>query len=1682
MTESRLHSENYEINKENGTPLELHHDEPLVHAAAEIVEGAGFSTKLSHSKLVHQFHKLLKPAEHAVRGHSFLHDYKKNRHSGHSHFASIAGATTGFGARGITQAAALAEATAIGTFAGTGVGALVTVPLLAAPTYTFSKTNEVGETVSGIVADAIDDTHEAISSAEVHYSSLGLGEPDVLVPREIFPVKKIKQKDLDQQLEKEKSMFRNRNTESDKKTEELDQKVGQRAEQRSTRRIISRRTVPVRGAVKVSASVKKDPKLVELESLLMQSGMSSEKRDEVTRTLNTIDVKLTEIRDSQIRLEELKNQDSYIQAFQGLDKFSQTIAKIGIRLQSRELVLFAGGLSSISEIGTGLAKLGNFSGTMAEVGLGAIVSGGTSIFSGVIGLGFSLLDHFMREEQPDLLGEALQTISQQIREVHTEVTDVKHMLYSGLRHLSEMMFHLSKGLEQLSEQQRQTFELARRGFQVVQTALQDIRIENNTFHQRILADLGYLIDIAESKELSHYKQEIQECVDLIRFHLEQKESDKSKLKTQLFKLRSKIKKVCATELNGATEFLKLKHDPRQAAGFLLRRLSNGDDALGFLAEEFERITKKSLSKLGIEKDKLFCSSLWVQGATDYLELLSQPTFQEVESERSLKEVSDQSNNVVKFMSAIGQSKIIEKLLAKHDEYLHELQLLILSRMNAKKTRREEKETKDHQQTKVTKHTLKEYFSNPADRALLDELLYKIDYNYLLINRFVEIGGFVNKKQIVGDLEYSTTLWNKSFNFTEIPTTTVAPYYDLMEPAFINFQNPIYGYNVPNYQYINANLEIIGGHKVKIDGKDNFVFMSCGVVAPYSWNADTGLSAGSVTFSIICHDVVTNKVSTPMTTSSGIPSNYKLHTSGNADWAWASSHVVTLADNKPYFVFFTGGSGHVAMFDLEEQKSLACDNSKPFSFSVPMPSFRGNRFGHQSTLTTTCYTHIAFNRVLMIHQVDWQSTPDYAVVKYYSYDLENRRRIEYQNLSGMEIAKTCLKSPNQLFFQTIQSYDNSDMTILSGLLVPGDSITLGISSRKFDNEELSLDTSWTYHADISIPIQATEINQVRSETIGNNQLIVSSIKTKENSNKLVVMFGNYEKQDFSHFECDLPPIHEIADWQTLRTTVFSMGGKSYAIATLLDPNYKSLVFLIDPEKQQIMRLADGPQLEFRPSVLDRLPRVSYYDAYLSRSRRNVPGMFPVNGYAIHVSEHEDMLTLHFSYANSNGMGGSIELATYNLAPKVKSELDVGLLIDVEPSKKEIPDNALGLSITNIQTLVNSTKTLPKPKELPTLSLVPDSGSNPTITKSPKMKTGISTAACYGDDLNKLFKNLISTHNILNELINDLKSKMSLLEDIHTQINISYESINKLGITMTSNGLNDIEAGISSLNDVAQAFNMLNILFKTLNGYKYTLAKEVSVLIKEIHRIVTKIEKSKTQLDLGTAETKGIPKTLSTSALSLFSLGRGFDKKTLAKLNHFLMTLGIKQSAISDGVNKVDQLNTMLEPHGICVEEVARDGNCFYRAAADLLNKINKCDNYTHGDLRKLAAKHVIDNIDFYRQYIPGNLDSFIAKGSEQGKWAEDIMPHALARALNCNIVIINSDQTTPIVIKRAGATNTLSLGYEVGAHYNSLVMIANDDTRPGEYLSELLDAAPIDDFNPIVVNSETFSGMNGIAPH
>ena len=134
------------------------------------------------------------------------------------------------------------------------------------------------------------------------------------------------------------------------------------------------------------------------------------------------------------------------------------------------------------------------------------------------------------------------------------------------------------------------------------------------------------------------------------------------------------------------------------------------------------------------------------------------------------------------------------------------------------------------------------------------------------------------------------------------------------------------------------------------------------------------------------------------------------------------------------------------------------------------------------------------------------------------------------------------------------------------------------------------------------------------------------------------------------------------------------------------------------------------------------------------------------------------------------------------------------------------------------------------------------------------------------------------------------------------------------------------------------------------------------------------------------------------------------------------------------------------YGFKAKKIDNDGNCLFRAVADQLQHqlgipfAGGASPYMV--LRRIAANHIISNIDLYKPFTAAQtvaaVEKLVADIEQDREWAGDEALAILSRALQVTIVVVRDKAANVTVYKPAAAPNgTLYLYYKNLSHYESL---------------------------------------------
>ena len=125
---------------------------------------------------------------------------------------------------------------------------------------------------------------------------------------------------------------------------------------------------------------------------------------------------------------------------------------------------------------------------------------------------------------------------------------------------------------------------------------------------------------------------------------------------------------------------------------------------------------------------------------------------------------------------------------------------------------------------------------------------------------------------------------------------------------------------------------------------------------------------------------------------------------------------------------------------------------------------------------------------------------------------------------------------------------------------------------------------------------------------------------------------------------------------------------------------------------------------------------------------------------------------------------------------------------------------------------------------------------------------------------------------------------------------------------------------------------------------------------------------------------------------------------------------------------------LEYNGCIIQNVEKDGNCFFRAVALALGQPEN----SHNDLRESAARYIENNSQEFTNFSE-NLSFYVRFISQPGVWADNISIQALSDKLgiNINIYRLYDDSITQITPRTGSSEHTIRLLY-TGNHYMAIL--------------------------------------------
>lgn len=964
------------------------------HYIQDGIEVADHVTHISKHPLAKVVHKILKPVTIILEGSDVVRDYKENRHEGHSTLASTTGAAAGFLTRRGLETAAFLESNVAAGAIETGIG--IPLGLLAAGTAvkTLQQKNAASHAMNYAVAHGVDMVEEQVANSEMYYSMAGVDEPGILIPKSLIRLttqkpnqrldEKPKQHDVEIETKKDHAA-----QPSTKETAHEQAPVRSESSTQSQGATINNQTMP---------DITLTPEDKQTAEFLIDHGASPTQVETVYHDKESWQIAKDaafRFAENEKKLEGLRNQAECIQIFQGVGAVCDALSQC----KSAELRhigrLGTPIMSALVHVETLWGVFSGGAGSLATVG----VAGSFFAIGGLVAAGICLLDRLFGsddEAQQRQLMDSLNAIYDLTATVRREMHERFDRVDYAIQHVAGLMtgycHQIIQNQKVIFEQNKRLFELSLHGFRSITTLLNDFRAENRLDHERIFSQFSYVTGLQEVEILHRLKKSIAHKIAFIQQKnedLNEPELDeldqhlcRESMKNQFSELASDLKDCVSAEYNGQEQFDLMNRDPKLAVNFLKGRAAQKDDALGFLLEATKDATGKEFSG---DESKLPVTSLWSNTVRDYISLSHLPALRDCNTTAVLKEIKEQSDTLLEFLKYIKTSGVIDTLLQRHKEYLYELQDALHQAFTQNQRSKPGIKDKKSDESLERKLTVREYCAGGVAKAMVDNILYKIDYNYLLVNKLAYLGGYSQafQKQL-SNLDRSTNLLDQSFNFNETPTEAYAS--SLHDATQIVAKSKYY--DIPYYA---EHLESAGA--LILPGSATMGFFNT-----MAYSADRPDAKEHLSLSVDEYDVRTSLIVNGQRVNSRTPAavlpfpllEYKQDYHRSANHAWASYLPV-----NQHVVLFSGGSGYVSLYNTGSKTWQAIDTTpqlwpwetkssqSELKFSVPLPP--------HAQPDTTSYTHVLHDRYLHITKLKWQGR-NAPLVDFQVVDLEEKRRL------------------------------------------------------------------------------------------------------------------------------------------------------------------------------------------------------------------------------------------------------------------------------------------------------------------------------------------------------------------------------------------------------------------------------------------------------------------------------------------------------------------------------------------------------------------------------------------------------------------------------------------------------------------------------------------------------------------
>jgi hypothetical protein len=193
-----------------------------------------------------------------------------------------------------------------------------------------------------------------------------------------------------------------------------------------------------------------------------------------------------------------------------------------------------------------------------------------------------------------------------------------------------------------------------------------------------------------------------------------------------------------------------------------------------------------------------------------------------------------------------------------------------------------------------------------------------------------------------------------------------------------------------------------------------------------------------------------------------------------------------------------------------------------------------------------------------------------------------------------------------------------------------------------------------------------------------------------------------------------------------------------------------------------------------------------------------------------------------------------------------------------------------------------------------------------------------------------------------------------------------------------------------------------------------------------------------------------KMTDTGLVSFFGESRMDEQQFLKELTSFMTKqFGDGTSVVDTGkmvrhINASEQLSVRASSFDLTLHDIPRRGNCFFEAMVDQFTSrypgVLEKEQGAHYDLRQAARAHILEHWNRFGVSVEGDKNKFILQITKDRVWAEDIVVVALVEKLDCILVVIRHNRAEPTVLfpqRPTVATRIVTVGYEVGVHYQSL---------------------------------------------